>query len=375
MCRATGPGGAEAAKSAREAALDQIWATLNRRRTRRRCTEAPVKASQGAVGSAAERGSAANRRLRVPEASPRRSPQRLSAAEFIGNTLARTAKMTDAQNTPHWTAGGLPRTVPSSFAGGSPPRGKTPPRQPCPPGRPLVMPGTAGGRGPRAGRGSRRAQAGPRYPGTAASAAPQYNSFAPTDAPPGPQRASDDAHRAGGGQPDEERDRTRRRPQRRHGRHPQTCPPDVLNDRLKEQDGRPLTIEEKRHHVKSDVADRCSMEGGAWGVANLSNHNVTTNKNGKHFGAPAERRGGRLLLCIVAACTVSMLHLHHVILRTRKVRGARHAATGPTPSSPRRRRGGVLPRLHIIGCPSLVSPHKSRWGFPMKGNWLRPQFV
>ena len=47
--------------------------------------------------------------------------------------------------------------------------------------------------------------------------------------------------------------------------------PDVLNDRLKEQDGRPLTIEEKRHHVKSDVADRCSMEGGAWGVANLSN--------------------------------------------------------------------------------------------------------
>ena len=62
--------------------------------------------------------------------------------------------------------------------------------------------------------------------------------------------------------------------------------PDVLNDRLKEQDGRPLTIEEKRHHVKSDVADRCSMEGGAWGVADLSNRNMTTNKNGKHFGFP-----------------------------------------------------------------------------------------
>ena len=100
--------------------------------------------------------------------------------------------------------------------------------------------------------------------------------------------------------------------------------PDVLNDRLKEQDGRPLTIEEKRHHVKSDVADRCSMEGGAWGVANLSNRNMTTNKNGKHFGFPRNVEAAVFSLCIVAACTVSMLHLHHVILK-RDTKSARCA--------------------------------------------------
>ena len=101
------------------------------------------------------------------------------------------AKMTDAsENTPHWTAGGLPRTVPSSLSpGGSPPRGKTPQTPAVPPGRPLGAPGTEGSVRPRVGRGSRRARAraGPRYPGTAASAAPQYNSFAaPTDAAPDP---------------------------------------------------------------------------------------------------------------------------------------------------------------------------------------------
>ena len=60
--------------------------------------------------------------------------------------------------------------------------------------------------------------------------------------------------------------------------------PDVLNDRL--DPSKPLTIDEKRHRVKTDVNNRCSMEGGAWGVANLSNRNMTTNTDGKHFGFP-----------------------------------------------------------------------------------------
>ena len=71
------------------------------------------------MGSAAERGSAANRRLRVLEASPAISSETLKAARSATRWQER-AKMTDAsQNTPHWTAGGLPRTVPSSVSPGA----------------------------------------------------------------------------------------------------------------------------------------------------------------------------------------------------------------------------------------------------------------
>jgi hypothetical protein len=146
--------------------------------------------------------------------------------------------------------------------------------------------------------------------------------------------------------------------------------PDVLNDRLKEQDGRPLTIEEKRHHVKSDVADRCSMEGGAWGVANLSNRNMTTNKNGKHFGFPRNVEAAVFSLCIVAACTVSMLHLHHVILK-RDTKSARCATCNDWADSVFASTG-VAAACYLVFtllvAHLLVSPHKSRWGFPMKGS-------
>ena len=79
--------------------------------------------------------------------------------------------------------------------------------------------------------------------------------------------------------------------------------PDVLNDRL--DPSKPLTIDEKRHHVKSDVADRCSMEGGAWGVANLSNRNMTTNKDGKHFGFPRNVEAAVFATAIAITCTVA----------------------------------------------------------------------
>ncbi|CAH0365396.1 unnamed protein product, partial [Pelagomonas calceolata] len=182
----------------------------------------------------------------------------------------------------------------------------------------------------------------------------------------------------------EKRDRTRRRqpppatpptPPRQPRPHPATMAvtptsPDVLRDRLKEQDGRPLTIEEKRHHVKSDVADRCSMEGGAWGVANLSNRNMTTNKDGKHFGFPRNVEAAVFSLCIVAACTVSMLHLHHVILK-RDTKSARCATCHDWADSIFASTG-VAAACYLVFTLTiahlLVSPHKSRWGFPMKGS-------
>ena len=146
--------------------------------------------------------------------------------------------------------------------------------------------------------------------------------------------------------------------------------PDVLNDRLKEHDGRPLTIEEKRHHVKSDVADRCSMEGGAWGVANLSNRNMTTNKDGRHFGFPRSVEAAAFSLGIVAACTVSMLHLHHVILK-RDTKSARCATCQDWADSVFAATG-VAAACYLVFTLTiahlLVSPHKSRWGFPMKGS-------
>ena len=93
---------------------DRFGRTLNRRQTRRRCTEVS-QASQGAVGSAAERGSAANRRLRVPEASPAIRDSEALALSLSATRWQERANMTDAsQNTPHWTAVGLPRPVPSA---------------------------------------------------------------------------------------------------------------------------------------------------------------------------------------------------------------------------------------------------------------------
>ena len=94
-----------------------------------------VKASQGAVGSAAERGSAANRRLRVPEASPAIKVLRAQSLRS-GNTLARTCE-NDGGLPKHAALDGwgAPADRPElCFAGGSPPRGKTPRRQPSRPG-------------------------------------------------------------------------------------------------------------------------------------------------------------------------------------------------------------------------------------------------
>ena len=199
---------------------DRFGRTLNRRQTRRRCTEAS-EASQGAVGSAAERGSAANRRLRVPEARPAISSETL-ALSLSATRWQERAKMTDAsENTPHWTAGGLPRTVPSSLSPGAARRAVGPSRA----GRPARAPARSswhGGVRRATGRAWLAARAG-------GAPLPRYSSLRSA-----PIQQLRSAHRRAAGTPARERpapascwrraaheERDRTRPRNDHGgRHP-----------------------------------------------------------------------------------------------------------------------------------------------------------
>ena len=152
------------------------------------------------------------------------SPQ--SSEPRSGNTLARTCE-NDGRLPKHAALDGWGAPADRgelSFARGQPAARWDPPTPAVPPGRPLVARGTEGSARPRVGRGSRRARAGPRYPGTAASSQR-------------PLQQLRSAHRRAAGTParersapascwrraaHEERDRTRRRPWPPSPRRPRT---------------------------------------------------------------------------------------------------------------------------------------------------------
>ena len=116
------------------------------------------------------------------------------------------AKMTDAsENTPHWTAGGLPRTVPSSLSPGAARRAGRP-HHASRPARAPARSSWHGGVCQTTGRAWLAARAGPggaplpRYSSLRSAPIQQLRSAHRRGA--GPQRASDQLpHRAGGGQP------------------------------------------------------------------------------------------------------------------------------------------------------------------------------
>ena len=139
------------------------------------------------------------------------------------------AKMTDAsENTPHWTAGGLPRTVPSSLSPGAARRAGRP-HHASRPARAPARSSWHGGVRRATGRAWLAARAGgaplPRYSSLRSAPIQQLRSAHRRGA--GPQRASDQLpHRAGGGQPTKNAiarggGSLRQRPRQRcYGRHP-----------------------------------------------------------------------------------------------------------------------------------------------------------
>ena len=141
--------------------------------------------------------------------------------------------------------------------------------------------------------------------------------------------------------------------------------PDVLNDRLKDpMDG---TLIRKRHLVREDVADRQGMEGGAWGVANLSNRSMCT-KSQRRLPYGFARNGSLafVALCALSACCVSMLHLHRVLLINDE--GKPRCATCEAWASSAFASCGVASACYLafsLGVSHmLVAQPRSRWGFP-----------
>ena len=202
----------EAAKSAREAALLRFGRTLNRRQTRRRCTEA----SRRRRGLWAVLRNAAA--LQIDGcACRRRAGDQSSGSEPLSAAATRwqeRAKMTDASETRRiGRLGGSRGPSRARFAGGSPPRGKTLTTPAVPPGRPLAAPARRGRRR-TTGRAWLAARAG-------GAPLPRYSSLRSA-----PLQQLRSAHRRAAGTParersapascwrraaHEERDRTRRR--------------------------------------------------------------------------------------------------------------------------------------------------------------------